>query len=213
MSEPCPPSNPGNNYPTDCQILEGYRARSQEKNRSQDSPEQRILFTKAAPLKLLLLDVDGVLTDGSLLYSENGVETKSFNTQDGLGIRLVQKAGVDVGIITARDSGLVKQRAEELGMKYIFQGIGNKLDSYKEIIRQADLKPYQVCYMGDDWIDLALLHRVGLAACPANSVPEVQDVCHFIAGRSGGHGAVRQVCDLIIRARGAYANLLQQFMG
>lgn len=212
MSDSCPPPGPGKNYPSDCQILENYRARSQEKERSQDSPEQRILFTKAEQLRLLLLDVDGVLTDGSLLYSENGVETKSFNTQDGLGIRLVQKAGVDVGIITARNSELVRRRSRELGMKYICQGIGNKFDSYKEIIRQADLKPYQVCYMGDDWIDLALLSRVGLAACPANSVLEVQDICHFITRRSGGNGAVREVCDLIIRAKGAYATLLQQFM-
>ncbi len=213
MSDPCQPSGPGNDHPSDCQILEAYRKRSQEKARSQDSPEQRILYAKAEPLRLLLLDVDGVLTDGSLLYSENGVETKSFNTQDGLGIRLVQKAGVDVGIITARTSDLVRQRAEELGMKYIFQGIGRKLESYKEIIRQAGLQPYQVCYMGDDWIDLALLSRVGLAACPANSVAEVKDACHFISSRSGGHGAIREVCDLIVRAKGAYANLLQQFLG
>jgi len=212
MSEFCPPPDPENNHPSDCQVLEGYRARSREKARHKDSPEQRILYGKAEPVRLLLLDVDGVLTDGSLVYSESGVEAKAFNTQDGLGIRLVQKAGLDVGIITARHSELVRRRAEELDMKYISQGIGKKLDSYKEIVLQADLKPYQVCYMGDDWIDLALLTRVGLAACPANSVVEVQNACHFISSRPGGHGAVREVCDLIIRAKGVYRNLLQQFM-
>lgn len=213
MSNHCPPPDQDNSHPSDCQILESYRARAREKERGKDSPELRILFAKAEPVKLLLLDVDGVLTDGSLLYSENGIEAKAFNTQDGLGIRLVQKTGVDVGIITARHSELVGRRAEELGMKYIFQGVGKKLDSYKEIIRQADLKPYQVCYVGDDWIDLALLARVGLAACPANSVVEVRDACHFISSRPGGHGAVREICDLIVRAKGAHASLLQQFLG
>lgn len=212
MSEPCPPHDPDNNHPSDCQILENYRTRAREKERLQDSPEKRILYAKAEPVKLLLLDVDGVLTDGSLIYSESGVEAKTFNTQDGLGIRLVQKAGVDVGFITARRSEMVTRRAEELSIKYLFQGVGKKLDSYKEIVRQAELKPYQVCYMGDDWIDLALLTRVGLAACPANSVTEVRERCHFTCSRSGGQGAVRELCDLIVRAKGVHENLLQQFL-
>lgn len=211
MNNQCPPDN--ESYPSDCQILAGYRARSKERASHNDSAEMRLLLSKAEPIRLLLLDVDGVLTDGSLIYTEDGVEGKAFNTQDGFGLSLLQKAGVDVGFITARSSKLVSRRASELGVKYIFQGIGNKLDSYKEIIRQSQLKPYQLCYMGDDWIDLAVLSRVGLAACPANSVPEVRDICHFVTNRSGGSGAVREVCDLIVLAQGAHDNLLQQYLG
>jgi 3-deoxy-D-manno-octulosonate 8-phosphate phosphatase (KDO 8-P phosphatase) len=211
MSSHCPP-NASDAHPSDCQILENYRKRSQARGRQDDSPENRLLMAKAEPIELLLLDVDGVLTDGSLIYTENGSEGKSFNTQDGLGIRLVQKGGVEVGIITARKSELVRKRAEELGMKYIMQGIGKKLDTFKEILKLSALKPYQVCYMGDDWIDLALLSRAGLAACPLNGVTEVKEVCHYVSSRTGGAGAVRDVCDLIIQAKGMHDRLLQQYM-
>ncbi len=198
-------------HPSDCEILEGYRSRSRERNR-QPSEEEKLVLAKAEPVQLLLLDVDGVLTDGSLIYSNKGVESKTFNTQDGLGIRLVQQAQVEVGIITARTSKLVQKRAEELGMKYIRQGAKNKGTEFKAILSLAGLKPYQVCYMGDDLIDLPLLTRVGLAACPANAVSEVKDVCHFISHTSGGKGAVREACDLIIRAKGLHEKLVQQFL-
>jgi 3-deoxy-D-manno-octulosonate 8-phosphate phosphatase (KDO 8-P phosphatase) len=212
MSNQCPP-NTNNSHPTDCQILEAFRSRSYERARSRDTAELRLLLAKAEPVKLLLLDVDGVLTDGSLIYTEGGEEAKAFNTQDGLGIRLAQKAGIDVGLITARSSSLVNRRATELGLKYIQQGIARKLDAFKELLTLSGLKPYQVCYMGDDWIDLALLTRTGFAACPANSVPEVKEICHLVTSRLGGHGAVREVCDLIIQAKGAREKLLQQYMG
>jgi len=178
----------------------------------QPSHEEKLVLARAEPVALLLLDVDGVLTDGSLIYSENGVESKTFNTQDGLGIRLAQKGGVEVGIITARTSEMVRKRGEELDMKYICQGARNKLEAFKEISGQAGIKPYQVCYMGDDLIDLALLSRVGLAACPANAVDEVKQACHYISDRAGGSGAVRQTCELILRAKGRYEELVQQFL-
>ena len=204
-------SNNGS-YPSDCEILEGYRTRVRERMQEKPSEEDRLLLAKAEPIRLLLLDVDGVLTDGSLLYTEEGVEAKAFNTQDGLGIRLVQRCKIDVGIITARNSNLVQRRAEELTMKYISQGGGNKYETFKTIISQAGLKPYQVCYMGDDWIDLGLLSRVGLAACPANAVSEVKEICHMVTDRSGGFGAVRQVCDLLVRSKGVQDSLLQEFL-
>ncbi len=198
-------------FPSDCEILEGYRARSRERS-SEPSEQEKLVLAKAEPVRLLLLDVDGVLTDGSLIYANNGVEAKSFNIQDGLGIRLVQQAEVEVGIITARTSKLVQQRAEELGMKYISQGVKNKRVEFEAILAKAGLKPFQVCYMGDDLIDLAPLTRAGLAACPANAVKEVQECCHFICSRSGGFGAVREICDLILRAKGLYERLVQQFL-
>lgn len=201
----------GEPHPSDCEILEGYRRRSREKNRPL-SEEERVLFAKAEPISLLLLDVDGVLTDGRLYYSDEGVESKGFNTQDGLGIRLLQRAKVMTGIITARTSQLVAKRAEELDMDHIRQGARNKLEEFKSILNETGLKPYQVCYMGDDLIDLGLLTRVGLAACPANAVEEVKEACHFIARRTGGAGAVRETCDLIIRAKGLHDTLLLQFL-
>jgi 3-deoxy-D-manno-octulosonate 8-phosphate phosphatase (KDO 8-P phosphatase) len=211
MSDPCTPPD-DLSYPSDCQILEGYRTRSREREEYWQTDAMQILFAKAKVVRLLLLDVDGVLTDGTLIYTESGGEAKSFNTQDGLGIRLIQKGGTAVGLITARQSEIVARRAAELGMDYIRQGVGKKRDAYNEILDQADLKPFEVCYMGDDWIDLGLLARVGLAACPANAVAEVKDVCHYIASRSGGHGAVRELCDLILRAKGQHQSLLQHYM-
>ncbi|MEJ2134549.1 MAG: HAD hydrolase family protein [Desulfofustis sp.] len=201
----------GGPHPSDCEILAGYRRRSREKNRPL-SEEQRVVFAKAEPIRLLLLDVDGVLTDGRLYYSDEGVESKAFCTQDGLGIRLLQRAEVMTGLITARTSRLVAWRGEELDMNHIRQGVSNKLEEFKSILNETSLKPYQVCYMGDDLIDLSLLTRVGLAACPANAVEEVKEACHFIARRPGGAGAVREICDLIIRAKGLHDTLLQQFL-
>ena len=201
----------GGAHPSDCDILEGYRRRAREKQRP-PTEEQRLLLAKAEPVRLLLLDVDGVLTDGRLYYSDEGVETKAFNTKDGLGIRLVQKAEVITGIITARTSRLVARRAEELDIDHIRQGARNKLEQFKSILSETGLKPYQVCYMGDDLIDLGVLTRVGLAACPADAVEEVREVCHFVASRPGGAGAVREICDLIVLAKGLQHTLMQQFL-
>lgn len=210
MNNQPPPSNKP--YPSDCELLEGYRSRARERLDHEKNAENSLLLSKAKSIELLLLDVDGVLTDGTLIYQETGIEAKSFNTQDGLGIRLIQKIGVDAGLITARKSEIVQRRASELGLQYVYQGVKTKLASYKEIVKTSGLKPFQICYMGDDWIDLPILNRVGLAACPANSVPEVKDVCHYITERIGGHGAVRQVCNLILLAKGARDNLLQQYL-
>ena len=198
-------------HPSDCDILQGYRRRANEKKRA-PSDEELVLLAKAEPIRLLLLDVDGVLTDGRLYYSDEGVESKAFNTKDGLGIRLVQRAEVKTGIITARQSRLVAKRAEELGMDHIRQGTQNKLEEFKSILDDTGLKPYQVCYMGDDLIDLGLLTRVGLAACPADAVQGVKEVCHFISCHPGGGGAVRETCDLIVQAKGLHEKLAQQFL-
>ena len=211
MADTPTPCRSGTAYPSDCEILEGYRERSRDSNQPL-SEEEQVLFAKAKPIRLLLLDVDGVLTDGSLIYSETGVESKAFNTQDGLGIKLLQQAEVATGIITARSSALVERRAEELKMTYIRQGAKNKGKEFKAILALAGLKPYQVCYMGDDLIDLGLLTRVGLAVCPANAVVEVKRACHLVTRRPGGSGAVRQACDLILRAKGLHEQLMQQFL-
>lgn len=209
MTDNCPPSPTG--YPSDCEILEGYRTRIRERDSRKTDPKRDLSLAKAKEIKLLLLDVDGVLTDGTLLYSGGGEESKSFNTQDGFGLRLLGEAGVDTGVITARQSEVVARRAEELHMRYIYQGIGNKNEAFKEIMRVSGLKPFQIAYMGDDWLDLVLLQQAGLALAPANGVPEVQEIAHFITERPGGAGAVRDACNLIIEAKNVALELLQKY--
>lgn len=208
----CPPSKPGE-YPSDCEVREGYRKIVREKAASSPhSKSWQLALEKAKTVKLLLLDVDGVLTDGNLIYSHEGKESKSFNTQDGFGLRVLQDSGVEVGIITARSSEALSRRVADLKIKHLYQGAGNKLEAYKDICTKTLFKPVQIAYMGDDWLDMVLLKRVGLALAPANAVPEVQDMVHYVTDKEGGRGAVREVCDLILSATGKQKQLLQQYM-
>lgn len=199
------------NYPSDCELLEGYRSMARNRPKFEDNPEVKRALPKAENIKLLLLDVDGVLTDGNLHYSNSGDEIKCFNTQDGFGLRILQDAGIDVGVITARKSEIVERRGKELKMRYLYQGAPNKLTAFQEIIKQSGLKPFEIAYMGDDWLDLVLLNRVGLAISPANGVAEVQQAAHYITRQSGGDGAVREACELILRAKGLFSSILQKY--
>ncbi len=190
--------------------MAGYRAMAiNQTGEKAKYPEP--LLAKAEQIRLLLLDVDGVLTDGTLLYSENGHEIKPFNTQDGFGLRILQDAGIAAGIITARKSEIVARRARELGLQHLYQGIAGKLTAFKDISAKSGLKPFEIAYMGDDWLDLPLLGRVGLALAPANGVAEVKQAAHFITQNSGGAGAVREACELILRAKGIYDTILQKY--
>ena len=184
---------------------------ARERSTPQNDPERQRVLARAREIRLLLLDVDGVLTNGNLLYSGSSEESKSFNTQDGFGIRLLQEAGIDVGVITARKSEVVARRAGELKMRFIYQGMRNKQEALKEILRASGLKLFEVAYMGDDWLDLVLLQQVGLAIAPANGVREVKETAHFVTDRAGGAGAVRDACDLILEAKNLMAELLQKY--
>lgn len=168
-------------------------------------------LSKAKEIKLLLLDVDGVLTDNSLIYSQDGNEAKKFNTQDGFGLRLLRECGIDTGVITARKSEIVARRASELGMRFIHQGCSNKLDAYKEIISESGLKPVEIGYMGDDWLDMVLLKRVGFSVAPINAVDEVKQMVHYVTARPGGNGAVREVCTLLLEAQDLYSAKLNEY--
>jgi 3-deoxy-D-manno-octulosonate 8-phosphate phosphatase (KDO 8-P phosphatase) len=212
MTNPCTPSPPGS-YPSDCEITEGYRTMARNRILTANQDAQRLTaLAKAAPLRLLLLDVDGVLTDGSIFFSHDGMESKAFNTQDGFGLRLLLEAGIETGVITARTSEAVSRRARDLRMRYVFQGESNKLTAFMEITRQSGLKPFEIAYMGDDWLDLVLLIRVGFAAAPANAVEEVKRVAHYVCRKPGGHGAVREICDFLLEAKGVSQQLLQTYM-
>ncbi len=209
MADQCTPSS--SDYPSDCEVLAGYRARNRERQEQKNDPYRQRAMARGANIKLLLLDVDGVLTDGNLIYSGAEGEGKSFNTQDGFGLRLLGEAGIETGIITARESEVVARRAVELKMSHIYQGAVNKVEAFRKIIKSSALKPFEIAYMGDDWLDIVLLQQVGLAVSPANGVREVKEIVHFITDRPGGYGAVRDVCDLLLDAQNQTELLLQKY--
>lgn len=165
---------------------------------------------KLKNIELLLLDVDGVMTDGRIIWDTNGIETKFFNVKDGHGIKLVQRAGIQVGIITGRNSPVVDLRAKELAIEFVYQGALRKQDSYADILQKTGLSDHQVAYMGDDVIDVPVLRRVGFSAAPADALPEVRQIVDFVSSCSGGMGAVRELCDLLLKGRGEWDRLVVQ---
>lgn len=205
--------SPEGGYPSDCELTQGLLQRAMA--RQQDDERGyvwRSCLAKAKPVLLFLLDVDGVLTDGTITYTQGGDESKSFHTRDGFGLRLVQKAGVDVGLITARTSEAVSRRAQDLGISLVFQGVGQKLAILEQIMAERRLEKQQIAYMGDDWLDLPLLTRVGFAATVADGAQEVKKLVHFVSRHLGGRGAVREVCELIIEAKGQTGTLLAPYL-
>ena len=150
-------------------------------------------------IRLLLLDVDGVMTDGRIVYDNNGVETKAFDVKDGHGLKLLQRAGVKVGIITGRESKIVEHRARELGIGIVHQGAKEKIVPYRRILQENGLNDEAVAYAGDDLVDLPVLRRVGLALTVADAVEEVKTHVHYVTRACGGRGAVREICELILK--------------
>ncbi|HEY3308469.1 MAG TPA: phenylphosphate carboxylase subunit delta [Desulfuromonadaceae bacterium] len=166
---------------------------------------------KLENIRLLLLDVDGVLTDGGIIYDGNGLETKCFNVRDGHGIKMLQRHGLEVGIITGRTSIVVDIRAKELGIELVYQGALKKLECYNEIKAKRGLVDSQIAYMGDDVIDVPVLRRVGFAAVPVDCLAEVRAIAHYVTSAGGGKGAVREVCDLILKARGFWDEIATRY--
>jgi 3-deoxy-D-manno-octulosonate 8-phosphate phosphatase (KDO 8-P phosphatase) len=150
-------------------------------------------------IKLLLLDVDGVMTDGGIYYSNAGDELKRFNTKDGYGIVKFQRSGLKIGIITGRVSKIVERRAAELGITEVYQNFEDKIVAYESIKKKFSLTDANIAYIGDDEFDLAVLKRVGFSAAPSDAVPLVKKHVHYICTHSGGNGAVREVIDLILK--------------
>ncbi len=159
---------------------------------------------KAARVRLLLLDVDGVLTDGKIVYDADGREIKAFHVRDGHGIKMLQGAGVEVGIVTGRRSTIVEARARELGMALVSQGVSDKLAAWRAMLQEARLTPEQTAYVGDDILDVPLLRAVGFAAAVGDAEECVARVADYVAVRPGGNGAVREIAEFILRARGAW---------
>jgi 3-deoxy-D-manno-octulosonate 8-phosphate phosphatase (KDO 8-P phosphatase) len=159
------------------------------------------LRERAANIRMLVLDVDGVLTDGKLYFDHAGNELKAFNTRDGLGMKALQRCGIEVAVITGRKSEAVAHRMNQLGIKHIYQGREDKMNAFLHLLEVTGLDPQQVCFAGDDWIDLPVLLRVGLAVSVADAEERVKQSVHWVTQRNGGDGAVRELCNLILLAQ------------
>ncbi|MCE9665192.1 HAD-IIIA family hydrolase [Halomonas sp. M5N1S17] len=170
------------------------------------------LLDRLRQIRLLALDVDGVLTDGRLYFQADGVEIKAFHTQDGLGIKLLRRAGIQVALLTGRDSPMVSHRAASLGIDHVFQGCQDKLATLRELCRRKDLSLEQVAYCGDDLPDLAAIQRAGIGITVPGAPPYIHSLADWITTRSGGHGAVREICDTLLEAQGHRDALVDTYL-
>ena len=168
---------------------------------------------KAIAVKILFLDVDGVLTDGRITYNSAGEELKSFHIHDGLGIKLLQQAGVTVVIITGRNSSMVSRRATELDIQHLVQGREDKRQAMEQLLQQLALSPEEAAYMGDDLPDLAAIQHAGLGIAPANAVAIVRQHADFVTLHRGGEGAVREACEFILTAQGRLSQQHAHYQG
>ena len=167
----------------------------------------------ARNIKLLVLDVDGVLTDGGLYYGDDGLAMKRFNVQDGFGIKLAQTAGLEIGVISGLDQKPVANRVAELGIQHYYPGKHQKIPLLEEMCEKVGIDVSEAAFMGDDWIDLGVMRRAGLALSVPNGMPEVIEAADWVAPRPGGHGAVRDAVSFILEAQGLLDNAMKQWAG
>lgn len=167
---------------------------------------------KAANIRLVIFDVDGVLTDGSLFYGDDGQEYKAFNSRDGHGMKMLQSSGVDIGIITGRTSRVVQLRMESLGISHVYQGQLDKLPAYRELIDKLGLDDNQVAYVGDDVVDLPVMVRVGLPIAVENAHPLVKENAVWTTPEPGGRAAARSVCEMVMQAQGTLDEKLKSYL-
>jgi len=169
-----------------------------------------MVLNKLKNIKLLLLDVDGVLTDGGIIYNDNGAETKVFNVKDGLGMRLLMEAGIHLGIITGRRSNALYCRCKDLGINLIYDGVRNKIDVLDEVLDQTGVSAEEVAFIGDDLPDLNLMKTIGLSIAVGDAHKVILDNADMVTSANGGHGAVREVCETILKAKGLWENILER---
>ncbi|MDV5170921.1 3-deoxy-manno-octulosonate-8-phosphatase KdsC [Photobacterium rosenbergii] len=165
-------------------------------------PVSQAIFSRARTIQLLICDVDGVFSDGRIYMGNDGEELKTFHTRDGYGIKSLMGAGIEVAIITGRKSAIVENRMSALGIKHVYQGQDNKLAAYEDIIANLGISPEHTAYIGDDLIDWPVMEKIGLSVCVADGHPLLAQRADFVTRVQGGFGAVREVCDLILEARG-----------
>lgn len=170
------------------------------------------VIAKATKIKLLILDIDGVLSDNKLYYGDNGIEYKSFHTRDGHGMVMLQQSGIEIGIITGRKSPLIDKRMKDLKVKHVYQGVPDKLPTFLKLVEELELDLSEIGYMGDDILDLPILTRVGLAACPLNADKELHPYVDYVASFNGGEGCVREMCELILKSQGLWQQQLNFYL-
>ncbi len=170
-----------------------------------------LLMDRACCIRLLVLDVDGVLTDGRIVYDSMGRQIQAFHVHDGMGLKLLDMAGVHVAIISSRRSDALARRAEELNIRFVYQGVSDKISAYRTIAEGLGVMESETAYVGDDWVDIKMLRRVGLAVVVPDSPEPVKDYAHYVTEKRGGAGAVREVCNLILRAQGKWSELLNRY--
>ncbi len=166
---------------------------------------------KASAIRLAIFDIDGVFTDGKLYYNERGEQSKAFNVQDGVGVKLLQRSGVKVAIITAKTSAIIETRSAQLGIEHVYQGYEIKLPAYEKILKQLKVTDREICYVGDDLPDLPIMQRVGLSIAVGNAVAIVQEHADCITNKTGGHGAVREICEFIMRSQDTLQRIQASF--
>jgi 3-deoxy-D-manno-octulosonate 8-phosphate phosphatase (KDO 8-P phosphatase) len=169
------------------------------------------LKARVLPVRLMIFDVDGVLTDGRIFIQDDGSEIKAFDVQDGHGIKLLQRAGVEVALITGRSCKAVNHRAVGLGISRVYQNVKRKLDAYHTIVAETRLSDEQVGYMGDDLIDIPVMRRVGWSVTVPNAAPQLFPYAHYVTRARGGWGAAREVCDLILQVQGHWEEITRRY--
>ena len=162
-------------------------------------------------IKLLLLDVDGVMTDGRIIYLNDGGEAKAFDVKDGHGLKLIQRAGIQVGIITGRQSDIVARRAAELGIGLVYQGAKDKMQPFMEILEKLGLEPSEVAYVGDDLVDLPVMRLVGFSATVADASDDIKPYVDLVTSRPGGRGALREVCDFLLKQSSLWTSVTSRY--
>ncbi|MDQ5986785.1 MAG: 3-deoxy-D-manno-octulosonate 8-phosphate phosphatase KdsC [Syntrophus sp. SKADARSKE-3] len=170
-----------------------------------------LLMEKLSKIRLLVLDVDGVMTDGRIIINDLGQESKFFNVRDGHGLKVLMRYDVDVVLLTGRQSAVVEYRAQELGIGEIHQKVWNKLEVYEEILSRRGLTDEEVAFVGDDIIDIPVLRRVGFSATVADATEEARQAADYITVYDGGRGAVREICDLILKAKGHWPDVAKKY--
>ena len=170
------------------------------------------ILEKAKNIELVIFDIDGVMTDGGLFFDNNGGEYKAFNSLDGHGLRMLLECGVQAAVITGRKSELVKHRMNDLGITLLYQGYRDKTPAFEALLKEVNIKKEQIAYVGDDVIDLPIMSQLNFAIAVQNAHPFVKQHSHWITERSGGHGAVRDVCELILEAKGLLNDKLHSYL-
>lgn len=173
-------------------------------------PEEEIK-ERAKKIKLLIVDIDGVMTDGSIIYGNYGDELKIFNVLDGFGMVLLKRAGIKTVIATGKKSRIVKMRAKELKVNALFQNCTDKLMVFEKILKRFKISAEEACFIGDDLIDISVLKRAGLSVCVPNACEDVKNFCHLITAKTGGKGAVREICELLIKSQNKWDALTGKY--